>query len=890
MSASASAFKSQNREQSPFRLPKSSHSESSSPDWLPALLFNAKAIYAGAESLPFPYVKGVFATAIFLLETVEKVQKNRDQMKELCADTVDIITVLRGQIWNHRDTAHLQFKVQCDELEAFLQDVVEAVHIWQTLARGFSARIKEFMKSSSASDEISRFRNRIREVRSNFMLMATVDTNFRVQKVLSVVSPSTHASMLDPPVNTCPPPTRIFHGRRRILDEMNHYFTQDKQGNQDIFLLHGLGGAGKTQIALKFIQESASQFTNIFLIDASTVETIDAGLKNIATTKSIGRSSNDALQWLKSKQEDWLLFFDNADDPKINLNNYFPECIHGNILITSRNPGLCVYAGAHCAVSDMEEKDAVDLLLRSAAQNTTDGNKGTAVQIVKSSQLLCYPPLAIIQAGAFISKSGNLNSYLAVYAQSRAQLLSQKPDQTHDNYAWTVYTTWQISFDQLSQRAKRFLCLCSCLHYQGISEHIFKNATNNKFRPSDPSKEELEMPLKILSQFLGPSGVWDPLCFMDATNEIRAYSLINFDSEKGMFSIHPLVHDWTRTTLSEEIYHQCMLTITGMALTVLSVQDMPLASLWMLPHIDFLMKGDSNVLPDFRLEFGKVYMFAGKPEKAAEIELLVIEKRKVLLGEDHPNTLEAMYWLALAYGRLGKWKDAEEISRVVLKKRTPSKQWVSWQAYTATQENCKEAEELEVMLLAKCRNFLGDNHVDTLTTMANLATTSHRLGKLKEAEDLGAQVLEKRKIALGDNHPETLFYMGNLAQAYYSCGKLREAGDLEVLVLEKYRNILGNNHWETLRAMGNLAGIYAMQGKLEEAEVLELTVLEKRRHILGDTHPETLLVMGNVAFTLMRTSAPLAWDPEFATAGLRPEFPTFDSISLFGFQTCSWLN
>ncbi|KAJ7120198.1 hypothetical protein C8R44DRAFT_529817, partial [Mycena epipterygia] len=185
-------------------------------------------------------------------------------------------------------------------------------------------------------------------------------------------------------------------------------------------------------------------------------------------------SSQDALQWLQSKQEQWLLFFDNADDPKMDLNNYFPQCDHGNILITSRNPGLCVYAGSHSPVSDMEEIDAVDLLLRITVF-------ASHISFSTSSQVLYYLPLAIIQAGAFISKLGDLNSYLALYEQNQARLLSQKPAQSHNNYAWTIYTTWQISFDQLSQPAATFLQLCSLLHHQGISEQIFKNAATYKF-------------------------------------------------------------------------------------------------------------------------------------------------------------------------------------------------------------------------------------------------------------------------------------------------------------------------------------------------------------------------------------------------------------------------
>ncbi|KAJ7703543.1 hypothetical protein B0H17DRAFT_1194073 [Mycena rosella] len=92
-------------------------SASVSSDWLAAMIFNARAISAAADAIPLPYVKGVLGTAVFLLETVDKVQKNREGMKELCADTVDIINVVRDRISVHTDTAAIQFKAQCEELE-----------------------------------------------------------------------------------------------------------------------------------------------------------------------------------------------------------------------------------------------------------------------------------------------------------------------------------------------------------------------------------------------------------------------------------------------------------------------------------------------------------------------------------------------------------------------------------------------------------------------------------------------------------------------------------------------------------------------------------------------------------------------------------------------------
>ncbi|KAJ7463373.1 hypothetical protein FB451DRAFT_1494499 [Mycena latifolia] len=841
---------SRSSQQGPLLQPLKPASLSDS-DWLPAFIFAAKAISVAGDSLPFPYVKGVFGSAVFLLETVQKVQKNRDNMKELCADTVDIIAVIRDRVSFHRDTAALQFKAQCEEFERLLQDIVKAVHHRQMKPRGFGARLKEVVKSGSTSEEITNFRERIREIRSNFMLMTTIDTNFGVQKVLNVISPSVSVPEVPHLVNNCPPPTKIFRGRQTVLDMMHQYFAHDMD-HQTIFLLHGLGGAGKTQIALKFIQESASQFTDIFLIDTSTLETIDTGLKNVSRMKNIGDAAQDALQWLRSKQHKWLLLFDNADDPKINLNDYFPQCSHGNIVITSRNPGLCVHAGAHCVVSDMEEQDAVDLLLRSAAQDTTDDTKASAAQIVK---VLWYMPLAIIQAGAFISKSGNLSGYLELYAHNKARLLTERPGQTHDNYTWTVYTTWQISFEQLSQEAQTFLKLCSLLHYQGISQDIFKNATDYRFRPSSPSKEELKMALTVLSHFSGTSGVWDPFCFVDIINELRAYSLINFDPEKNMLSIHPLVHEWTRSTQSDEIYHHCMAAIAGMSLAALSEQDVNVASQWMLPHIDFLMESNLNILPDFTHQYGKVYLYAGKAEKGKELQTIVVEKRQNLLGEDHPDTLDAMYWLGWAYDDLCLWKEAEEVLVVVLEN------WrqILGDEHPATLDAMGNlagiytklgkfgvGEKFEIVLLQKRRSLLGEDHPDTLNTMANLASTYNDLGRFREAEELEVQVLMKRKEILGDDHPATLITQNNLAVSYKAQGELNKAEELEIVVLKKRCNILGDSHPHTLASMANLSFTYYKLGKLTEAEELALTVLEKRRNILGDYHPETLSSMANL--------------------------------------------
>ncbi|KAJ7657078.1 P-loop containing nucleoside triphosphate hydrolase protein [Mycena rosella] len=638
----------------------------------------------------------------------------------------------------------------------------------------------------------------------------------KVDKVLSTrAAPDLVVTQVTQIITKCPLPSRIFHGRRIILDQMHQFFEQD-QGKQHIFLLHGLGGAGKTQTALRFIEESSSCFSDIFLIDTSTVETINTGLKNIAVTRNVGSTADDALRWLSTQPAEWLLLFDNADDPNINLQMFFPACTHGNILITSRNPGLRVYTGAHSLVSDMEELDAVELLLTSAGEDFTSGNRIIAADIVKA---LWYLPLAIIQAGAFISKSGLLDKYLDLYKKNQAKLLREKPTQSHADYAWTVYTTWQISFDQLSQLAKTLLQLWSFLHHEGITEDLFSHAATYKteWYPQGPSDEELQEPLEFLSQFLGPDHVWDALRFIEIRTEIRSYSLVNFDPNKKTFSVHPLVHSWTQTTLIDpQSYHHSMVAIVGMAIADIPWQDMQLASVKLLPHVDSLIHGNGNVKPDFCYQYGVLYWWADRFKDAEQLQLAALEDRRDILDEDHPDTLLAMGDLASTYYQLGQ---------------------------------LKEAEELGVVVLEKWRKILGEDYPDTLHAMGNLASTYRQLGQLKEAEELEVVVLEKQRKILGEDHPETLHAMGNLASTYHKLGQLKEAEELEVVVLEKRKKVLGEDHPDTLRSMANLAATYYRLGRFTEAETLYVDLLAKRKAVLGDDHPDTRETLSNLAAT-----------------------------------------
>ncbi|KAJ7468164.1 hypothetical protein FB451DRAFT_1369177 [Mycena latifolia] len=297
----------------PFRMPTATSfgasKLNSKSDWLGPALLAAKTISEAAEGVPFPYVKGAFGVIVVLLETIEKAKKNRDDLKELCENSMEIMKIVQDQISSHGPTAAEKLKSICEELESALKVIVDEVTKWQEAPRGFRSRVKEMVKSSSITDQIGEYQNKVRTLCSNLKVN-------KIHATLTTIAPNLSIAQAPQSINNCLPPSRIFHGRQDILAKMHQYFTED-WGKQHIYVLYGLGGSGKTQIALKFIDESASKYSDIFLIDASTPETIDTGLKRIAATKKIGDTAQDALDWLHSKQNEWLLFFDNADDPKL---------------------------------------------------------------------------------------------------------------------------------------------------------------------------------------------------------------------------------------------------------------------------------------------------------------------------------------------------------------------------------------------------------------------------------------------------------------------------------------------------------------------------------------------------------------------------------------------
>ncbi len=148
---------------------------------------------------------------------------------------------------------------------------------------------------------------------------------------------------------------------------------------------------------------------------------------------------------------------------------------------------------------------------------------------------------------------------------------------------------------------------------------------------------------------------------------------------------------------------------------------------------------------------------------------------------------------------------------------------------------------------ALCRQHLGPEHLDTLSSMNDLGEAYWMAGKLDLAAPLFEETLKLRKVKLGPEHPDTLIGMDNLAMAYQAAGKLDLAVPLHEEALKLMKAKLGPEHPDTLIGMNNLAYAYQAAGKLDLAVPLFEETLKLKKARLGPEHPNTLISMGNLA-------------------------------------------
>ncbi|KAG9089257.1 hypothetical protein FS749_001491 [Ceratobasidium sp. UAMH 11750] len=653
------------------------------------------------------------------------------------------------------------------------------------------------------------------EKAAHAVAQAPADTLVLAAQLGGAIVPAPHNFQMKP----CPPPSIYFTGRDAVLTQIKEYFT-DGSSARHVFVLHGLGGSGKTQVALKFVEQHRDCFLDIFYVDASSVETISADLKRIAIFKKAGNTKGDALAWLAQQGEKWLVVFNNADNTSLDIKQYFPVCSHGDILITTRNRQLISLAGetkrgvkAECCISGMHQEDARELFLKVSDMNMDSGAEEYTAVLIRE---FGYLALAIIQAGAYIRVTQcSLKEYLEMFLKNKKVLEAYNKLPKCDDYPWTVYTTWYISYERLEPQVARFLRLLGYMHHEGITEGIFQNACESlsTYRP-ELSADEDKTVKQCVTEFLQSSfqctehNSFDKLAFLGFIRELRSYSLIDFNPTDRTYSFHPLLQDWVRRI--DEANSSTTLSSTALLLALSVRYDYnpgfcPCSQKSLLPHIDAVLSG-SNARPCTANSFAWVYQQNQLWEAAEPLLNVSLEASKQLLGKTHPTTLYNIENLAATISHQGRWQEAE----------------------TLRSEATKTCEEL-----------LGADHAHTLWAMSNLALHYSRKKQFQKAKELQHRICDAKRRTAGITHLETLQAIGNLAVTYANSNQLKRAEWLQQSVLKYLQQLAGPQHPITLTSKQHLALTYAEEKKWSEFGALQADVVQERSAVLGKEHHDT---------------------------------------------------
>ncbi|QRW09803.1 kinesin light chain [Ceratobasidium sp. AG-Ba] len=671
-------------------------------------------------------------------------------------------------------------------------------------------------------------------------------------------------------VKRCPAPSPTFTGCERHVSQVIRCIVGPRNERR-VCIIHGLGGAGKTQVALKSIEQTIDKWADIVYVDATSRDTAENTLKRFAIAKRAGETYQDAIRWLEQSSQPWLLVFDNADDPGLALPDLIPKVATGSVLVTTRLRTLGQLGqgpGCECQLNRMDRDEAIELLVRRARMKLEDlsQEENAAANVLVDD--LGYLALAIVHSGAYIScRNMSIKTYRNQCREQMKSMLERysKLPANVEEYGKTVYTTWLMSFERLSLRAKEMLWMLAYLHYDMIKEEIFRRAAKNLDRepilPTDSVTEASRQYVKgYLTGFLKSDKHWDASGFSTLLDELVSYSLIEYDRVNDAYTLHVLVHDWARSLASAASSEAAKRASHLLALSIdwSNGSEAHTYRRSLLAHISGIIALSSKLDLDDAAYFSLVYRDNGRWNEQERLDIEVLEARKQDLGKDHQGTLTSMANLASTYRNQGRWAEAEalevevlEVSRRDLGASHPDT-LTSMNNLASTYRNqgrWAEAEALQVEVLEVRRRDLGASHPDTLTSMANLASTYWNQGRWAEAEALQVEVLEVSRRDLGASHPDTLTSMANLASTYWNQGRWAEAEALEVEVLEVRRRDLGASHPSTLTSMANLALTYGRQGRWAEAEALQVEVLEVSRRDLGASHPDTLTSMANLAST-----------------------------------------
>ncbi|KAH7119384.1 hypothetical protein B0J13DRAFT_532484 [Dactylonectria estremocensis] len=645
-----------------------------------------------------------------------------------------------------------------------------------------------------------------------------------------------------------------------------------------VFVLHGLGGVGKTQLAIDFARRHQATFSSVFWLDGRSEDRLRGSIAGCVNRipkgqiPSTGRNKSEAhgkddldatvasvMEWLaRPGNGDWLLIFDNVDQDHeqggvtgaYDLRRYLPGD-HGAILVTTRLSRLA-------QLGESRRLAKVDLSLsRTIFGKWYGGELGSDCD--QLLELLDGLPLALAQAASYLREKGiDVTTYVQIYKHQWDELMESRDASSRpllDYEQGSIATTWMVSFKEIERKstnAASLLRLWAFLDNKQLWHGLLGTATEAGGADG------------------WPDWLWEmarnEVRFLDSIGLLLRYSMVETqEGSTGSYSMHPVVHRWASFLDDDRQKHESArlaLIVVGSSVPMRESREYWVLQQKLLPHAercaewmrealagaDVWYIGDELVMGSLHM-LGLLYSDQGKFKEAEEMYERALEGKEKALGPHHTSTLMTVNNLGNLYSDQGKFKEAEEMYERALE----GKEKALGLHHTSTldtvnnlgnlynsQGKFKEAEEMYERALEGKEKAPGPDQISTLHTVNNLGTLYKDQGKFKEAEEMYERALEGKEKALGPNHTSTLDTVNNLGTLYKGQGKFKEAEEMYERALEGNEKALGPNHTSTLGTVNNLGNLYWDQGKFQEAEEMYERALEGYEKALGPNHTSTL--------------------------------------------------
>lgn len=710
-----------------------------------------------------------------------------------------------------------------------------------------------------------------------------------------------HGSRADdvPPVwGAIPPRNPNFTGREELLTNLADRLTV---GGTTAILpsaLHGMGGIGKTQIAVEYIYRHLQDYDIVWWFQAANTTQIRAGLTELAKELELPGSTVantavpavlEALRRGKPYRR-WLLIFDAAESPDA-VREFFPTNGPGKILVTSRDQNWSGVA-APIEVATFDREESIELLRRRGP--AVEGEDTKADQLAETLGDL---PLAIEQAAAWRAETGMpISDYLRLFDEKRVEILDTS---TPADYEVTVAAAWTVSFDELQERspaAHQLLQICAFFAPEPITRDLFTGVRSNiSIRP------ELDSALR------------DPMKLGRAIRDINRYSLAKIDHRKNTLQLHRLVQLVLRERMTDQqkrdIRHGAQLLLAN-----LDPNDPVSRQQWqryqdILPHA---MAADLVECEDGwgrQLVINLVaFLYRwGDHDEAINLAERAYGVWRDTLGAEYGQTLEVASQLAGFYWVVGRFAEAEQLNKLLLEIRRrvngeDSEETLFAQLDVAADRRAAGdftgSLQLSTEVHQKARALFGQDDPSTLRMARKYAISLRLCGQYLKAFEVDYDTYQRQVEIIGQDHPETLSALSGMIMDRREAGEYLWARDEQEKLAERARELHGDDSADTLRRLAYLAvarrkagdheGAFTLSenvlkrfeirygldtfnamacalgfvsdlrhaGDLDTARQLGEEVVERYRRNLGEDHPYTYAATVDLAITLRILSDP----------------------------------